>query len=158
MNQTRHPRARTATLLALSGLAVSTTACDSDASNTAEVEASESFCADAEALRQAFVNIFTTAPAGDPEQLQAVVTAGREAVTEMIDRAPEAVDEAVRDSADILNRLDHELAERAYDVDRLHADGASPIEDDAFDDAGEDIEHYLTQQCGVPPLDVEDDE
>ena len=160
MNQTRHIRTRTVTLLALGALALPTTACgrDSGASNTEEAAASASFCADAVALRQAFVSIFTTAPAGDPQQLKTVVTAGRETATAMADGAPEAVDDAVGDLADILNRLDDELAERDYDVNRLHADGASPIEDDTFDEAGEDLEDYLVQECGVSPLEEDDDE
>ena len=159
MSQTRHTRTRAA-LLALGALALPTTACgrDSDASNIEEAANSETFCADAEALSQSFVNIFTVAHEGDPQKLEAVLTAGREAVTGMVDRAPEAVDDAVGDLADILDRLDHELAERDYDAERVIADGASPIEDDAFDEAGEDIEEYLAQQCGVPPLDDEDEE
>jgi hypothetical protein len=160
MNQTRHTPTRTATLLALGALALPTTACgrDSDASITEEATASASFCHDAVNLRQAFVNIFTAAPAGDPQQLKATVTAERKAATGMAERAPEAVDDAVGDLADILNRLDDELAERDYDVNRLHADGASPIEDDTFDEAGEDLEDYLVQECGVSPLEEDDDE
>jgi hypothetical protein len=158
MNQTRHTRTRAATLLALGALALPTTACsrDSDAANTEEA-ASDTFCDDAEALRQSFVNILTIAHEGDPQRLKAVLTAGREAVTGMVDRAPEAVDDAVGDLADILDRLDRELAERDYDAERVIADGASPIEDDNFDEAGEDLEDYLLQ-CGVPPLEDDEDE
>ena len=154
MNHTRHTRTRAA-LLALGALALPTTACgrDSDASNTEEVAAGDTFCADAEALSQSFVNILTVAHQGDPQKLEAVLTAGREAVTGMVDRAPEAVDDAVGDLADILDRLDRELAKRDYDAERVIADGASPIEDDAFDEAGEDIEDYLVEECGVPPQD-----
>ena len=159
MNQTRHTRTRAA-LLALGALALPTTACgrDSDAVQHRGGAASDTFCDDAEALRQSFVNILTIAHEGDPQRLKAVLTAGREAVTGMVDRAPEAVDDAVGDLADILDRLDRELAERDYDAERVIADGASPIEDDAFDEAGEDLEDYLVQECGVPPLEDDEDE
>jgi hypothetical protein len=111
----------------------------------------DGFCADLERWTASVEAFMGAAEAASPDEVRSSVEAVSSQASDLATRAPTQVDSAMSDLAGIFDRLDEELRARDYGVARLADDGASPIEDDTFDESGEDIDEFLTSTCEVAP-------
>lgn len=126
----------------------STTVTSTDASTN---PSTDGFCADLERWTASVEAFMGAAEAASPDEVRSSVKAVSSQASDLASQAPTQVDDAMSDLADIFGRLDEELRARDYDVARLADDGASPIQDDTFDESGEDIEEFLTTTCDAAP-------
>jgi hypothetical protein len=111
----------------------------------------DGFCADLERWTASVEAFMGAAETASPDEVRSSVEAVSSQASDLATRAPTQVDGAMSDLAGIFDRLDEELRARDYDVARLADDGASPIQDDTFDESGGDIEEFLTTTCDAAP-------